>query len=217
MNGENQDQLEPVDSRPVCETFLSDLAPRAQNLLDAAYQLLLDEGYEGLSWAKVAQKAGEQKSMIGYYFGDKQSLILELLKLIGRENTTWLLEQSEDIREQSHRVALLLERLKGVTGGSASLAFFDVLPHAIRDEKLRRPVAQLYTWYCIMILRAFGFERGAEKDPQIAALSWLFIAACDGILIQRALAPEGYPVDTVYEKLEQAIECLLTARAENSL
>lgn len=191
------------------EAFPSDLPPRAQNLLEAAHRLLIAHGYEGLSWAKIAKEAGEQKSTIGYYFGDKASLVLELLRLMGRDSTTWMVRQVEEMPQGADKISAFLSKLRGVTGRPESMAFFDVLPHAIREEDLRGPVAELYAWYCLMTLKAFGLAEELGADPKLEALGWLFIAACDGILIQRALAPEHYPVDEVYAKLELAMEYLV--------
>lgn len=195
----------------VPDAFPSDLPPRAQNLLEAAHRLLIAHGYDGLSWAKVAKEAGEQKSMIGYYFGDKACLVLELLKLMGRDSTTWMVHQVEAIPDGADKIRAFLTRLRGVTGRPESMAFFDVLPHAIREDDLRQPIAELYTWYCLMTLKAFGLAEETGVDPDLDALGWLFMAACDGILIQRALAPENYPVDKVYAKLEQAMEYLVAS------
>lgn len=197
------------DFIPSRESFVSDLPPRAQNLLRAAHRLLVEQGYEGLTWAKVARAAGEQKSMVGYYFGDKDSLILELLKLIGRDSTSWMVEQVEGMARDADRVQAFVQKLKDVTGRPASFAFFDVLPHAMRDENLRRPVAELYEWYRTMVLRGLGFAPGQEEKPTVEAIAWLFIAAWDGILIQRALNPAGYPIDSVYQAFESAIKCLV--------
>ena len=44
-------------------------------MLDAAVETLLEEGYAGLTYAKVAVRAGENKSLISYYFGSKQGLV----------------------------------------------------------------------------------------------------------------------------------------------
>ena len=70
--------------------YLQSLPPRAQNLLLAAQRLLVEQGYEGLSWARVAREAGEQKSTIAYYFGYKATLVSALLRVIGQCTSNWL-------------------------------------------------------------------------------------------------------------------------------
>ena len=84
--------------------YLQGLPPRAQNLLLAAQRLLVEEGYEGLSWARVAKEAGEQKSTIAYYFGDKATLVSALLRVIGQGTSTWLVEQCEALPPGHDRI-----------------------------------------------------------------------------------------------------------------
>ena len=50
------------------------------NILDAARERLLADGFAGLSTRKVAESAGVPLSQLHYHFGSKQQLILELLE-----------------------------------------------------------------------------------------------------------------------------------------
>ncbi len=63
-------------------------------LLDAAQQVLLEEGYAGLSTRRVAEAAGTQMSQIQYHFGSKEGMILALFEnlngqLIYRQTRTF--------------------------------------------------------------------------------------------------------------------------------
>lgn len=189
--------------------YLQGLPPRAQNLLLAAQRLLVEEGYEGLSWARVAKEAGEQKSTIAYYFGDKATLISDLLRVIGQGTSTWLVEQCEALPPGHDRIDAYLHAHLGINKLPQSFAFFDVLPHAIRNEVLRIQVAELYTWYRDMNVKALGLDTGTERSAEAEAVAWFFIAAIDGILMQRALLAESYDAEAVYEKVEMAFEFLV--------
>ncbi len=46
-----------------------------ERILNAAYEVLRDEGYVGLTTAKVAAESGQNKAMISYYYGSKQGLV----------------------------------------------------------------------------------------------------------------------------------------------
>ena len=46
-----------------------------ERILDAGLETLLEEGYAGLTYTKVAERAGENKSLISYYFDSKQGLV----------------------------------------------------------------------------------------------------------------------------------------------
>ena len=65
-----------------------------RELLDAAQQVLLKEGYSGLSTRRVAETAGTQMSQIQYHFGSKEGMILALFEylnaqLIDRQTKTF--------------------------------------------------------------------------------------------------------------------------------
>lgn len=63
-------------------------------LLEAAQQVLLKEGYSGLSTRRIAEAAGTQMSQIQYHFGSKEGMILALFEylngqLIDRQTETF--------------------------------------------------------------------------------------------------------------------------------
>ncbi|MDW4500558.1 TetR/AcrR family transcriptional regulator [Sulfitobacter sp. D35] len=65
-----------------------------RELLEAAQQVLLEEGYSGLSTRRVAEAAGTQMSQIQYHFGSKEGMILALFEylnsqLIDRQTRTF--------------------------------------------------------------------------------------------------------------------------------
>jgi AcrR family transcriptional regulator len=52
-------------------------ANRTQDIIQAAYSVILEQGYCNTSTSMIAQKAGLTKSMLHYYFKDKDMLMLE--------------------------------------------------------------------------------------------------------------------------------------------
>jgi AcrR family transcriptional regulator len=46
-----------------------------ERILDACLEVLKADGYAGLTFAKVAARAGENKALISYHFGSKQGLV----------------------------------------------------------------------------------------------------------------------------------------------
>lgn len=51
-----------------------------RELLEAAREVLMNEGYSGLSTRRVAEAAGSQMSQIQYHFGSKEGMILALFE-----------------------------------------------------------------------------------------------------------------------------------------
>lgn len=55
-------------------------------ILEAAYNVLIDEGIEGFSMSKIGKQAKIPKSLIFHYFENKDALILELVEYILYKN-----------------------------------------------------------------------------------------------------------------------------------
>ena len=194
------------------EDFLLSLPPRAGNLLRAAQRLLVEHGYEALTWSRIAKEAGEQKSTISYYFGDKDTFVSALLRVLGQDAATRMVEQTEGLPPGRERIQAFLEAHRNMDKLPQSLAFFDVLPHAIRSHHLREQVGELYNWYRDRNIEALGLDPSPESRPDAEAIAWLFMAAVDGILIQRALFPDAHVTENLYGKLEAAITALVSVQ-----
>lgn len=67
-------------------------------IIDAARDVLLVEGYVGLSTRRVAERAGVPLSQIHYHFGGRQGLVLALL---ARENERRLARQTRMYAENA--------------------------------------------------------------------------------------------------------------------
>ena len=51
-----------------------------ERILDAALAILKRDGYAGLTTARVADLAGQNKALISYHFGGKQGLVAEVAR-----------------------------------------------------------------------------------------------------------------------------------------
>jgi AcrR family transcriptional regulator len=184
-------------------------------LLEAAKRLLMDRGFDALRLEAIAREAGVNKAMIRYYFGDKAGLVAALVDLLLHDATEALVTSTEALPRGDARVHTHVVGTRRLMDAPEFMAFFDVLPHALRDEALRRRIADLYVWYREMNIRCLGGDDslptsgGDEGMSRDAALAALFVAAIDGLAIQAALAPEGFDLGACLAALEEAMRSLL--------
>jgi AcrR family transcriptional regulator len=54
-----------------------------ERILEACLEVLKADGYAGVTVAKVAARAGENKALISYHFGSKQGVIAAAARLLG--------------------------------------------------------------------------------------------------------------------------------------
>jgi hypothetical protein len=72
--------------------------------------------------------------------------------------------------------------------------FFDILPHAIRNEELRRRIGALYPWWYEQNLQWLGLQgSGPEgRHELIQGLGQLMSAVVDGLSVQAGLEQEAF-------------------------
>jgi TetR/AcrR family acrAB operon transcriptional repressor len=186
------------------ENPVSSLPETAQKILVAASRLLMDGGYDSVTLEKVAAEAGVNKASIRYNFGNKAGLVGALVDFTLHEEFEQDLAalSSTPHKDLVHRLIdgkrHILETTDNFRG------FFDILPHALRDEDLRRRIAACYPWWAeqnLALLELQGSD--AEARPEVLrGLGRLLSAVADGLSVQAALDPDGFDLDEPLKALE---------------
>ncbi|MEE4275854.1 MAG: TetR/AcrR family transcriptional regulator [Thermoleophilia bacterium] len=193
---------EPGDDRPRASAVasaggafgdpLSELPETAQKLLLAAKRIIAADGFSELTLNAVAAQAGENKAMISYYFGNKAGLVAAVLDSVIHDEYVVSRERMRDLDPEQRREQLVAE-LRHMSGAAEEfLVFFELLPHVLRDEGLRRRIAELYRWYWDAKLEwlGVGAEDAAGADAEMLGLSQVLSAVIDGLALQAAIDPE---------------------------
>lgn len=174
------------------EDPVSSLPQTARNLLIAAKEILADEGFEALTLQSVSERAGENKAMVSYYFDNKAGLVAAVLDSVIYDDYVASLGRMKAVAP-GVRVPRLIEELGRMATSSDHLTvFFELLPHALRDEVQRRRLAMLYRWCWDMKLDWLGAEDGAAglSEADRMGLAQFLSALADGLSIQVAVDPE---------------------------
>ena len=93
---------DPVPARTAGPGRPKDLAKRA-SILEAAKQLFLEQGYQGVSMDQIAATAGVSKLTVYSHFGDKDSLFTEAVRAHceeGMPTTLFVAEPDTPVRER---------------------------------------------------------------------------------------------------------------------
>ena len=154
------------------DEYLSSLPEVKRNLLEAARRLFAQGGFPSLRLDAIAREANENKAMIRYYFGDKDGLVSALVESLIHDATLTLVQQAEALplgdRERAHVYLMGAREIADNPEQRASL--FEVLPEALRNEKFRVQLADLYRWYREMNERCLGVRpRHAELRQDVRA------------------------------------------------
>ncbi len=195
------------------EDPLSSLPETARNLLIAAKEIVAEEGFEALTLKAVSERAGENKAMVSYYFDNKAGLIAAVLDSVIHDEYLDSLDRMKDVA-RGERIPRLVEEMQRMAAWADDFqVFYELLPHVLRDEALRRRMAMLYRWYWKMKLEWLGMRDGAAglADPDLLGLAQLLSAVIDGLAIQTAVDPE-MDLANPYRVLAQMLECFKIAR-----
>ena len=126
------------------EDPLSSLPETARNLLVAAKEIVADEGFEALTLKTVSERAGENKAMVSYYFDNKAGLVAAVLDSVIHDEYLASLDRMKDVAPDE-RIPRLVEEMRRMAASVDDFTvFFELLPHVLRDDVLRRRMVMLY-------------------------------------------------------------------------
>ncbi len=188
----------------------ADLAPVARNLVRGAVRLLRRRGFAALTMEGVAAEAGEPRSAITYYFGDKRGLVLAV-----HAGLLFQMRRSDERRLERLRAgvpcadAFAAALAEALDDRPSYRAFFDILPEILRDPELRAQHEQYDLWLLASLagyLQECGMVGSADRSEPLAVLT---LAATDGLAGQRLLEPASFDprpaVTALYKLVEKRL------------
>jgi len=185
------------------------LPPTAQRLLAAARRLLVSEGFEALKLSAIASEAGEAKASIGYHFGNKDGLVTALVDSLAHDANRALIKETSALPPGAVRVHALIDGEARIVADAESFqAFFEILPHALRNPDMRGRVAALYDGYRETVRRCFD-SASPTAAAELGPFAVLMIAIVDGLAIQHGLDAEGADVGAAIRLWEKLVRPLL--------
>ena len=163
-----RDEAEP--RRISLEDPMATLPPTARRILAAARALLEEGGFSALRLQAISRASGEPKASIAYYFENKAGLVGALVDSLIHDANLALISETEKLPLGQQRVHALVDGETRIVADSESFrAFFEVLPHVLRDDRLRPRVARLYDGYRETVLRCLGCRHPGSAAPSPAA------------------------------------------------
>jgi AcrR family transcriptional regulator len=171
---------------------LAALPETARKLLLAAKHIIATDGFAALTLNAVSAASGENKAMISYYFGNKAGLVAAVLDSVIHDEYVASQKRMKHADPRQRRQQLIGEMRRLTDATEEFRVFFELLPHVLREEALRRRIALLYKWYWGMKLEWLGIGAwpDALEDPDLLGLTQVLSAIIDGLAIQAAIDPD---------------------------
>jgi AcrR family transcriptional regulator len=185
------------------------LPPTALKILEAAKKLLVTEGYEAVTLEKIAAEAGVNKAATRYYFGSKAGLVEAIVDEIVLDECAHMARDIAPDASLEERVDSFLQGVRVMATDPSSFGgFYDILPHALRDRRLRARLTRLYEVWYDWNLEWLVPDGVKDAFRESAALGRLAAAVIDGIAIQASIHGDDYDPEPTLHTLRH---CLLAA------
>ncbi len=150
-----------------------------ERILAACLEVLKAQGYAGLSIAKVAAEAGENKALISYHFGSRQGLIAAAARQLGESI-------SEEILGGLSEAASTEEVVRGAADGLWALmdrderlprVYFDLNAVSVVEDDVRDVMREVKAGWRRVLTDLLG-----EPDQTAAVM---VIAGLEGLCLER--------------------------------
>jgi len=206
--GEGLPYQQPLDSLPAT----------TRTMLDAARDVLLERGMNGLTLEAVAAAAHVDVTTIYYHFGSKAGLLEALIDSLFHEALAAFARQAATAESIAARLRAYIEAIRFYirTGErTQGRAYFELVSSAYRDPRLRARLAALNEWH---VEQSVATILGSDEETRRAVLGdaarrrrvWevacFVFAAVDGIELHHDLDPERFPLD---EACDVLLRCAL--------
>jgi AcrR family transcriptional regulator len=176
----------------------------ATRILEAAKRVLSERGYSKLTLQAVEEESGEYRALVAYYFGNKQGLVEAIIEDLMRSEDAVLRERLEAIEEAELRVRALIDEQRQISADWRGFrAFYELLPHIMRDERLRAGLSADYAEARELDRQTMAAVRVDAHDlDKLAALS---VAVVEGLAVQYAADQEHFDHDGTYRLWEAMV------------
>jgi AcrR family transcriptional regulator len=189
-------------------------SPTAVRILEAAKKILSERGYTKLTLQAVEEESGEYRALVAYYFGSKQGLVDAIIDSLMDAEDEALRERLEGIEEPQERVRTLIDEQRQISADWRGFrAFYELLPHIMRDDRLREDLAADYAKSRELDRQTLAAGRsGAGEDlDQLAALS---VAIVEGLAVQFAADQEHFDHEGTYRLWGDMVLAYLKAKPQ---
>jgi AcrR family transcriptional regulator len=181
-------------------------APTALRILDAAKRILSEKGYSKLTLQAIEEESGEYRALVAYYFGNKQGLVDALIDSLMDAEDEVLRERLREIEEPGERVRALIDEQRQISADWRGFrAFYELLPHIMRDERLRRDLAADYAKSRELDRQTLATGHAGDGGKDLDRLAALSVAIVEGLAVQYAADQGNFDHEGTYRLWEDMV------------
>jgi TetR/AcrR family transcriptional regulator, transcriptional repressor of bet genes len=157
-------------------------------VLDAGFEVLKEEGYAGLTTAKVAARSGQNKALISYHFGSKQGLVAAVGREVRDSITAEVLGGMGEPATVEEVVRGLLDGLWRVIDEDPRLPrlYFDLSAVSVVERDVRAVMREMKSgWQEVVAGLFLATSDGPSGRAEAEAGVVLVMAGVEGLALER--------------------------------
>ncbi len=191
-----------------------DRAPvRKREILENFYQVLVEEGLERASLARIASRMGIHPSLIIHYFSTKEKMVGELVQYILERYQETFLPQLDGIKNPRERLSVILNSVFGtewmslVDGG----AFFSCYALSYRNQQIRESFQKMYYTLREILVEELRncIREGVIRDGDPEKLADFIISLLEGYDYYRGLMEDCENFEELGGYLKEVVKRVL--------
>lgn len=158
-----------------------------ERILEAALAILKRDGYTGMTTARVADLAGQNKALISYHFGGKQGLVAEVARGVAELITSRTREGIAEVENGSELAAAIVEAVFGIMDEDDGIqrVYFDLISHSVVDERVGRIMGEMKARFRRVLSERLAEIAPEQTEAEREAVAVFLIAGVEGLALER--------------------------------
>lgn len=124
-------------------TPASNIVSTRDQILAAAYRTLIDVGYNQISMRKIADEAGVNQSLLHYYYGSKENLMLEVLGYVNEQLLARQRKMYQEVRSFEAIWAQALEYFKEDVQSGYVRALWELRAQGLSNARIQKRLVEM--------------------------------------------------------------------------
>ena len=178
-----------------------------ERILAAALEVLKSDAYAGLTIAKVAARAGENKALIAYHFGSKQGLVAAAGRALGEQVTEAVTDAVGEPDSVEGVVRGALDGIWALMDRDVRVArvYFDLSAVSVVEDEVREVMhAERTRWRGVLL------DLLRRADPTLSrvraeAIAVLISAGVGGLALERVESGDARPLRRARELFVRSV------------
>jgi AcrR family transcriptional regulator len=180
-------------------------------IIDAAYKVLAEKGYDATTLREISREANAAPGLVHYYFGGKDLLLVEVLKVMSDRHTQAMADLPRRVAPDQFMEAALAQPVTRISEEPEWYRLrYELFALGLHNPLLAPGVRDLLAAGRSAIGKAVSQVRRTSAVAESAdplALASLLLAVFDGLALQKIMDPE-VNLDATYGLLVQMIRGL---------